>query len=265
MLKKPPRVLITKKRRDMIGIVGGVGPLAGLDILTKIIEETQAQSDQDHLPVHLFSQPQKVAETAAYGIKQTGKNPAYAIVEIIQELERIGATSVAIPYHDAHAPLIFNVILEELKNKNSRVTILNMIKETVKFVKDQYAGLTKIGVLSANCARNGDLYAGFMEENNLTAIIPNAELQKSIDASVYNETYGIKTISSPVSNRARQELLTFIMQLKKDGAQAVILGGVEFTLAVPDKESAGIPNIDPYRVLARALISATSPEKLRPL
>jgi aspartate racemase len=50
----------------MIGIVGGVGPLAGLDIFKKIIEETIATKDQDHIPVILSSQPQRIADRTAF-------------------------------------------------------------------------------------------------------------------------------------------------------------------------------------------------------
>lgn len=72
----------------MIGIIGGVGPLAGLDIVTKIIEETIATTDQEHLPVLLSSQPHRIADRTAYLLGQESENPAYAIAEIIQELEK---------------------------------------------------------------------------------------------------------------------------------------------------------------------------------
>lgn len=246
----------------MIGIVGGVGPLAGLDVLTKIIEETKARSDHEHIPVVLSSQPQRIADRTAYLLGQTTQNPARGIVEIIRQLESIGATVVAIPCHAAHAPQIFNIILEELERVNSQVKILHMIQETVKFIKEHLSH-TKIGVLSATGTGSIDHFASLFQQYDLTAITPSIELQERVQACIYDTTYGIKAVSSPVSNRARQELLTFITQLKKDGAQAVILGEVEFPLAIHDKESAGIPIIDPNRVLARALINAIEPDKLR--
>jgi len=41
----------------MIGIVGGLGPLAGIDLFRKITEQTPANIDQEHLPIILFSFP----------------------------------------------------------------------------------------------------------------------------------------------------------------------------------------------------------------
>ena len=50
----------------MIGIVGGVGPLAGLDVFKKIIEETVVQKDQEHLPVLLMSYPHLIVDRTEY-------------------------------------------------------------------------------------------------------------------------------------------------------------------------------------------------------
>lgn len=43
--------------RQCIGVVGGLGPYAGLDLVRKIFDRTRADHDQDHLPVMLYSFP----------------------------------------------------------------------------------------------------------------------------------------------------------------------------------------------------------------
>jgi hypothetical protein len=40
-----------------IGIIGGAGPYAGLNLVKKIFDQTLARTDQDHLPVVLVSLP----------------------------------------------------------------------------------------------------------------------------------------------------------------------------------------------------------------
>lgn len=91
---------------------------------------------------------------------------------------------------------------------------------------------------------------------------PMMRSKKKIHASIYDKTYGIKAISSPVSNRARQEIIASIMELKKLGAKAIVLGCTELPLAIPEKENSGLPVIDPNRILARALIREIDPSKL---
>ena len=55
----------------MIGVVAGVGPYAGLDLLSKILSQTVADKDQDHLAVASLSQPELIADRTAFdGIAQ---------------------------------------------------------------------------------------------------------------------------------------------------------------------------------------------------
>ena len=43
-----------------IGIVGGVGPYAGLDLMKKIFDNTEARHDQGHLDVLLVNSPRLI-------------------------------------------------------------------------------------------------------------------------------------------------------------------------------------------------------------
>lgn len=246
----------------MIGIVGGVGPLAGLDIVAKIIEETRATTDQEHLPLMLSSQPHKIADRTAYLLGQSPENPAFALAKLILDLEKAGATVVAIPCNTAHAPRIFDVVQEELRKANSQVKLLHLIAETAAFISSNF-GEIPVGVLSTTGTKNTGLYQNILTQAGLSAIAPQEELQELVHASIYDKTYGIKATSAPVSNRARQTLIEAIMALKKQGAKAIVLGCTELPLAIPEKENAGLAIVDPNRILARALIRELDPSKLK--
>ncbi len=246
----------------MIGIVGGIGPLAGLDIATKIIEETKASTDQEHLSVLLWSQPGSIADRTAYLLGKETENPAFAIAKIVLALETAGATVVAVPCSTAHASRIFDVVQEELAKAQSNVKLLHLVEETASYIKAVH-GSVQVGVLSTTGTKNTALYSQILAKHNLTTIETDDSLQEKVHAAIYDQTYGIKAISSPVSNRARQEIINAIAELKKKGAQLVILGGTEFPLAIHEKESDGLPIIDPNRILARALIREIDPQKLR--
>jgi aspartate racemase len=62
----------------MIGIVGGVGPYAGLDLLRKVYDNTVAGKDQDHLDVVMISVPAAIPDRTAYllGWKETREWPS---------------------------------------------------------------------------------------------------------------------------------------------------------------------------------------------
>jgi aspartate racemase len=248
----------------MIGIVGGVGPLAALDIATKVIEETRVEKEQDHLPILLYSQPQLISDRAAYLLGKGHENPAYAIASNILELEKEGATVVAMPCHAAHAPRIFEVVQEELDKAGSRIRLLHLVEETAHFIK-QEGDLIQVGVLASTVTKNTGLYRNSLAKHDLQAVEADEQLQEKIEAAIADPTYGIKAVSSPVSNRARQEIINAVTELKKAGAQSIILGGTEFNLALHEKESDGLPLFDPNRILARALIREVAAHKLRDL
>jgi len=247
----------------MIGIIGGVGPLAGLDIMAKIIEETKASTDQEHLPLLLSSQPHLIADRTDYLLGQVAENPAYALVDLILALEKAGATVVAIPSNTVHAPRIFDVIKKGLADAKSQVKLLHMIEETAAYIKEAYGSNIPVAVLSSTVTKNTGIYRHALAQNEIDSLEPDEQLQAKVQDSIYDGTYGIKATSYPVSNRARQELIQAITELKKEGAKAVVLGCRALHLAIPEKENDGLPIIDPSRILARALIRAINPSKLR--
>ncbi len=83
-----------------IGILGGMGPEATLDCFGKIIKNTPASKDQDHLRVIIDSNPGVPDRTAA--IIGGGESPVPIIIEGCRALERAGADFIIIPCVSAH-------------------------------------------------------------------------------------------------------------------------------------------------------------------
>jgi aspartate racemase len=84
----------------ILGVIGGMGPAATVDFLRKLVTQTSAECDQDHLPVLVASIPDIPDRTAA--ILGQGYSPLPAIVREIRRLEAAGATLLAIPCNTAH-------------------------------------------------------------------------------------------------------------------------------------------------------------------
>lgn len=246
----------------MIGIVGGVGPLAGVDIMKKIIEETDVVTDQEHLSVLLSSQPQRIVDRTAYLLGDEPVNPGYALAEIAIELGNSGATVAAVPCNTAHAPAIFDVVKKELAKSGLALKLLHLIEETAAFIQEQYPGAT-VGVLSTTGTRDTGLYKNVISSFGLTHIAPDDDLQAVVHEAIYDETFGIKACSSPVTDRAQDSLLTAIKKMRTLGVDVIILGCTELPLALSEQSYYGIPVVDPNRILARALIREIEPGKLR--
>src|SRR5689334_11936732 len=77
-----------------------MGPLAGADFFKKLIQQTPAAVDQDHIPVMLYSVPQIPDRNLA--LFAGGADPFPALLEGARKLTGAGAKCIAIPCNSAH-------------------------------------------------------------------------------------------------------------------------------------------------------------------
>ena len=245
----------------IIGIVGGLGPYAGLDLVKKIFDQTKAKTDQEHLPIALLSIPQQIEDRTSFILNETNVNPADAIFTIIIKLEQIGADIVGIACNTAHTPEIFDVILKKLKQANSTVRLVHMIKEVAAYIRESYPSVRDIGVLSTSGTYKTCLYPNIFKPEGFNVIMPDQALQDSV---VNKVIYEIKAGFSPVSKAVKEQVLAGIEHLQKKGAEAIVLGCTELPLAVGAGQIGETVIIDPTLILARALIGIVDPHKLKP-
>lgn len=182
----------------MIGIVSGAGPLAGLDVARKIIEETHASTDQEHLPVLLFSLPEQIPDRTDYLAGKVKENPGGAIADLFLRLEQAGATVAAIACNTAHSAPIFEVVRQKLAAANSRLKVLDLIGETVSEILSRFDPATKIAVLSTDGSRQQQLYSRPLTGAGFQVLEPDDVLQKKVHEAIYHPVHGIKAQSSPV-------------------------------------------------------------------
>jgi aspartate racemase len=248
-----------------IGIVAGVGPFAGLDLLQKILDQTVAGSDQAHLTIASLSQPNQIVDRTEYLLGQVTKNPAQAILTQLLKLEQMGAQVAGIPCNSAHAPPIYDVICEGLGAANSRLHLLHMIEETAAFLHHNHPQIRHIGILSTTGTYLTGIYPAVLARRGFTAVVPDRKMQEEvIHAAVYHPSYGIKATGTATPT-ARANLLAAIQVLQQKGAQGIILGCTEIPLAITETTLNGLPIIDPTLILARALIREANPAKLKPI
>ena len=243
------------------GIVGGVGPHAGLDLTRKLFDHTRAEADQEHLPVMLYSFPDRIGERPAFLLGKTADNPGEAIGDIMAELARAGATVIGMPCNTAHSPRILDAALEKLNATGRPVRFVHMIDAVVRHVRQRCGEGARVGILSTLATLETRLYQDSLERAGLEALHPAPDGCARVQEAISNREYGIKA-RNPVTERARADLLDEARRLAGN-ADAIILGCTEIPLALPEKELGGVPLIDATDILARELVRAFAPEKLR--
>ena len=253
-------------KERVIGVLGGMGPAAGVDLVSKIIDQTDARSDHDHLPVALLNYPERIIDRSTFLFGETDTNPAYAMAEILRQLESVGAVVAGIPCNTAHAPAILDVVQEELDRTGHDIRVLHMIAETAAFMDRHMPHVQTVGTLSTLAVYELGLHRKPLEEAGFDVVVPDDEIKENVvNRTIFDTDFGLKAQSHPVTDRARQNLVTAIDHLVEKGADAVVLGCTELPLAPMVEERSDVLLVDPAEILARALIRETYPDALVPL
>ncbi len=236
----------------IIGIVGGMGTYASIDLLKKIADNTGALKDQEHLPVAMLSLPEKISDRSEYFFGEVEENPGYVIAELVKDLNKLGACIFGIPCNTAHVPKILQPVLDTIKDG---CTLVNMINEVAEYISRGYPDVKNVGIIGTNAVFKSRVYDNYLSTKGLNPLYPDEEVQYNmVHPAIYDMEYGIKSVSEPVSQRARVDLLSVIRMLISDGAQAIVLGCSEIPLAITEKAIEFIPLIDSNNVLAKAIV-----------
>lgn len=264
-MKEKVEIDTSNYNEKSIGIIGGVGPFAGIDLMSKILAQTRIKTEQDHLPVTLLSYANKIADRTEYLLGCVEENPAHELFKVIQKMDKIGVSVAAIACNTAHVPEIYDVIKEKISTTGYQIKLVHIVEAIINYLKEFHPDLNKIGILSTSGTYTFQLYEKFIERAGLTAIRMPENLQGAlVHASIYDPGYGIKTTSPEINPLALSKLKKAANILIQQGAEAIILGCTEIPLALTEKKIGDTILIDSNWVLARALIMEFDPNKLKP-
>ncbi|MDR0524921.1 MAG: amino acid racemase [Spirochaetaceae bacterium] len=250
--------------KPCIGVIGGLGPYAGLDFLRHIFANTRAVRDQDHLNCMLISCPSIIPDRTAFLLhkKEEAENPAFGMFACAQSLYAAGVRYAAVACNTAHSSRIFGRFLGMTAETLPDLRIINMLETCAAYVKTSLRD-SRLGLLATAGTYQSRVYHEyFRADEGFTLLEPEPEGQEKIHTAIYSEDFGIKAHSQPVTAQAAAVVAREIRELAGRGAEAVILGCTELPLAVPVPERFPIPLLDPAFLTARKLIALIAPEKL---
>jgi aspartate racemase len=251
--------------KPLIGIIGGVGPAAGLDFMRYMFANTRAVKDQDHLDSVLISCPALIPDRTEFLLNE-GKpgyeNPAYGMFECAKRLYRAGARYISVACNTAHADHIFTLFRALVRDSLPGVSVVNMLETCAAYARE--TGVRRAGLLATAGTYQSRVYHEyFTAEAGFVLIEPDADMRETIHAAIYSEDFGIKAHSDPVTERAKTILRDAAARLAAQGSQALILGCTELPLAIGPSDSP-LPLLNPALLTARRLIRLAAPEKLLP-
>ena len=222
----------------IIGILGGMGPEATIDLFYKIIKFTPAEKDQDHLRIIIDNNPKIPDRTAA--ILGKGEDPLPALQESARNLEKAGADFIIIPCNTAH---YFLTLIQE----SVKIPILNMIEETVKETQKRISQIQKVGLLASISIYETEIYHQHFKKINIVVISPEEKDKKEIMKVIYAVKAG------NLSEEIKKNILKTAQKLIDKGAEAIITGCTEIPLILKEGD-VSVPIIDPTQILAEAAV-----------
>ena len=225
----------------VIGILGGMGPEATVYCFEKIIENTPARTDQEHIRIVIDSNPKVPDRTEA--ILGKGESPVPALTEGISGLERAGADFAIIPCVSAH------FFLEELR-QSVRLPILSLLDAVCERITERYPAIEKVGLLGTTGTIEGGMFHRRLSEEGIESIAPEKDEQERVMAAIYD----IKD-AHPARSRTEisAELAAIAKRLVARGAGGIIAACTEIPLAL-SRERLSVSYFDSLLVLARAAI-----------
>lgn len=224
-----------------VGIIGGMGPLATADLFEKIIKYTNAKSDQENIPVLIYSNPQIPDRTAA--ILNGGKSPVEELVSTGMVLESMGADLLCMPCNSAH--YFHEQIQEHLK-----APLINMVKLTVDYLEKE--GFKKVAVLGTLSTIKANIYNDFIDKTNIESIEISDQLIEQLNYVIYDV---VKANDFDKDIKEFQNLLRDIMQNEK--VDAFILACTELPILF-EKYKIDLPSVDPTDILALEIVKKAS-------
>ncbi|WP_148782456.1 aspartate/glutamate racemase family protein [Aquimarina intermedia] len=245
----------------IIGIIGGMGPEAGIELHRRVIHFSEASRDQEHFSIVHVGFPSKVVDRTQYLEHKTIINPAQAILEMVHIAVNSGATVLGIACNTAHAPQIFEPVKMGLSTHEKPVNLVNMVEEACVSCIQEVPLNSKIGILSSNGVFKSELYSAMLQHRGFEIVLPSPKFQEEvIHNMIYNSVFGIKSNSTILRTEVLELLHKAMRFYLNNDVQTIILGCTEFSL-LKEVLSIAYPNIlviDTIDVLAKALIREAS-------
>lgn len=224
-----------------LGILGGMGPAASAEFIVRLIEQTPASKDQDHIPFVLWSDSRVPDRSTS--MRNGDDKPLPYLLEGVKGLKAVGCDLIVIPCNTAH------FWFHELKK---HAYIIHIVDSVAGALRDINITNTTIGVMGTQATIELGLYQYRLNKLGWDCIVPTKE---EMDTKVQPAIDLIKSGKIVES----QCLLVDVMHTLIDrGAQAIVLGCTELPLAIRIAEEESTPIVNSIDSLVKSVIQWNS-------
>lgn len=205
--------------KQAVGVIGGVGPMATVYYMQRVIEMTKAGCDQEHINMLVFNDCD-IPDRTAFITEKSPDNPLPVMVEDAKRLEAAGCEFVVIPCNTAH------YFYDELEQA-VEIPVVNIVEETIRYAKARVQDLSCVGIMATTGTIVTGTYQKYAERAGLSFAVPDENEQNLLMQIIYD---GVKA-GKPVP---RADFDHVANHLRAKGAQCLILGCTELSVLKRD-------------------------------
>jgi len=221
-----------------LGILGGMGPAASAEFITRLIAQTPATHDQEHMPFVLWNEPRIPDRSTSM---QAGDNaPLLWLLQGIQALKTVGCDHIVIPCNSAH------FWYDDMAKMGVPIThIVDSIADQLQILNLKN---TTIGILGTQGTIEYGIYQTRLEQQGWHCLVPDrAEMDFFVQPA-------IDLIKAGKIMESQLLLMKVIHSLIDRGAQAIVLGCTELPLSIGITSEQGVPIVNSIDSLVQAVI-----------
>jgi aspartate racemase len=225
----------------VIGVLGGMGPLATADFFAKVIAATPASGDEGHVPLLILSDPRIPPRPPA--ILASGESPLPALMAARDRLLGAGATALAMPCNTAH-------YWYEALRANCPVPFLSIVGAACAEVGRLSAPGQRVALIATRATLAAKLFDTQLAAMGYEVMLPSDAL---LEHQILPAIDLVKAGDVQAGGRSLQAVVKNFLD---DGAGAVLLACTEVPLALDAIESPlRVRCVDSTAALARACVA----------
>ncbi len=233
-----------EKKEKVVGILGGMGPEATVDLMQRIIRLTPALDDADHIRCIVDNNP-KVPSRIKAIIEGDGDDPGPCMADMGRRLESWGADFLVIACNTAH------FYYEAVQNAVT-IPVINLIDLVSNHVKEHFPEHGKVGILASPAVAMTGLYTQRFSRLEIEDVWPDADSQQRLLGVIKQIKRG------HTGSNVRADYENVCETLKRNGANLAIIACTELS-ALGGKLP--IESLDAAEILAMEIVAVAKKER----
>lgn len=221
-----------------MGVLGGMGPEATVDFMSRVIALTPGEKDQDHVRMLVDHNPKVPNRQAA--ILANGQDPGPALALMAQGLQEAGADFLVVPCNTAY-------VFQDAIETATTIPLISIIDVTIEAISEARPDASRVGILATDGCLRAGVYQKSLADAGLQVVLPTDEELTELMRLVSGVKAGIK--GGPVSEAMRALADALVVR----GADVIIAGCTEIPLIL-DAAMLNVPLISSTDMLAQKTV-----------